>query len=297
MTLKKDLLCSLALAGLACIQPLAAAPGPVCGTKIGSFLIEHPISLSQLLSTQTPSIPAAVTTAVSSGTMEVHSRVTYNTGTGILSNDLFLVPAGSPVPTSATFNFVANRFAYLEAAIDDIHTACQPAPALMLTGRIVDATNIYGTPTGAPFSYSFAYNIPAPTAFPIFQPTSVSNIASNSVGLDLGYQGSITATVNFLDQPAGATAPVIVLSIPPFAAQPLSVADNPYQVDATSSFDPAGEPLTFQWSSDKTVSFFPSNTSPVAILTFQGGHGTYNITVIATTEYGITKTQKFAIVH
>lgn len=299
MKLKQNLLCSLALAGLVCAQPLAAAPATICGKIVGNFLVEHPLNFATLLTTLQPQLSPAVYGAIFSGAQEPRTRLIYNAGTGVMTDDVFLVNPGSVVPTPSTFNFVANRFAYVITTIDTIHTTCSPVPTLMFSGTILDGAPILGViPTGSQWNYSFAYNIPAPTSEPIaLPPTTVYNISSDSVGTGLGFQPSINATVNFVDPPAGSNTPVILWSVPPFPALPYTVSDNPYQIDVSQSFDPNGNPLTYQWSSDKTATFYPSNTSPIPLITFAGGHGTYNITVVATTEYGVTATKTVTIIH
>ncbi len=299
MRLKKDLRAVAVLAGVAFSHSLFAQTGPVCGSKLGSFLIEQPVDVTTIQSTLKAALPSAVTTAIASGASEIRSRTTYNVATGVLNNDLFVVSKGSLNPTPSSFDIVGQRFGYLVVNIDQVTAACQPAPAVLLSGTILDGAPIFADPTSAPYAFSFSYNIPPTPSNGLVPrgPTTVRDVVSDGAGLNVVYQGTAVATVNFIDPPAGSTTPMILTSIPPFGGSPLKVADNPYQIDASSSFDPTGLSLTYLWSSDKTATFFPSNTSPIPVITFNGGKGTYNITLTVTSEYGATATSKFTLTH
>lgn len=153
---------------------------------ITSFLTEHAVDVTTIKSTLTPRLPDDVTNAIFSGAKEVRSRISYNQTTGILTNHLFLVDPGAPLPTSASVDFVQVRFAFLDVRIDTVYSSSQPNPAAMFVGVITAGANIFAPPAGAPYSFAFAYTTCTAGQF--------RDIVSLSGGLGLLYQGTAPGT-------------------------------------------------------------------------------------------------------
>src|SRR5262249_16881715 len=126
-------------------------------TGIRTFLTEHPVDVTTIKSTLTPRLPADVTQAIFSGTKEIRSRISYDQSTGILTNHLFLVNPGAPLPSPATLDVVAIRFGFLTVRIDTVYSTFQPNPTAMFVGVITDGANIFAPPAGAPYAFAFAY--------------------------------------------------------------------------------------------------------------------------------------------
>src|SRR5438876_3763676 len=105
---------------------------------ITSFLTEHAVNVTTIKSTLTPTLPQVVSDAIFSGAKEVRSRIAYNQTTGILTNYLFLVDPGAPLPTPASVNFDQVSFGFLFVRIDTVYSSFQPSPAAMFVGVITD---------------------------------------------------------------------------------------------------------------------------------------------------------------
>src|SRR5438067_8874203 len=85
----------------ACAIPLAAQPTtpPTCTTppaSITTFSIERVVTLSNILTTLTPTIPANVLASITSGAQEIRSRIIYNPQQSTVTETSFLVAPGSP---------------------------------------------------------------------------------------------------------------------------------------------------------------------------------------------------------
>ena len=153
---------------------------------IRSFLTEHAVDVTTIKSTLTPQLPPDVTQAIFSGTKEVRSRVSYDRTTGILTNHLFLVNPGAPLPTPASVDFVQIRFGFLTVRIDTVYSSFQPNPTAMFVGVITAGANIFAPPAGAPYAFAFAYTTCTAGQF--------RDIVSLSGGLGLLYASTAPGT-------------------------------------------------------------------------------------------------------
>lgn len=124
---------------------------------ITSFMIEHVVDVTTIQSTLTPSLPPEVVGPIFAGTKEVRSRIFYDQATGMLSNNLFLVDPGVPLPTPASVNFAQVRFAFIDARIDMVYSSFQPNPSAMFVGVITAGFPIFAPPAGAPYAFTFGY--------------------------------------------------------------------------------------------------------------------------------------------
>ena len=281
----------------ACTVPLAAqtTTPSTCTTPpagVTSFLIEHAVDVTTIKTTNTPTLPDSVTGPIFSGAAEVRSRITYNSTTNIFQNDLFLVAPKSPLPTPAAG--IPPIFGFITIKVEKISLSCQPRPTLLLTGTIAAGVNIFGPPAGAPYAFSFGYDINN-TALPF------RDIVSDSVGLGLLFADRAPGTITFLSPPVTpppptpGNAPMIVLSPVPPVGAPLQVFSNPYLVDASKSTSPSNLKLTYQWSSNNAANFSPSATDPTPLITLQAGKGDYTITLVVTDSAGASSTTSFTL--
>ena len=156
---------------------------------ITSFLMEHEVDVTTIKSTLTPNIPAAVTGPIFSGAKKVRSRIVWNQTTGVMTNHLFLVDPGAPLPTPASVDFVQVRFAFIDVRVDTVYSSSQPNPAAMFVGVITAGFPIYLPPAGAPYAFSFAYTTGTPTQF--------RDIVSLSTGIAVLYQDRATGSITF----------------------------------------------------------------------------------------------------
>jgi len=195
---------ALLLAGLTCsINALSANTVTyvsnantitTCKTRpagLESFMMEHPVDVSTILSTLVPGgLPADVSDAIFSGAKEVRSRITYNKTTKILDNHLFLVDPGSALPSPSDIDFAAVRFAWISVQVEKLYSTCQPVASIMLTGKTVSGFPIYAPPAGAPYAFSFSYSMDEQ---PVFK-----DIVSLSAGMALLYHDTAPGTITWI---------------------------------------------------------------------------------------------------
>ncbi len=189
------------------------------------------------------------------------------------------------------------RFGYLVVYVNNVYLACKPAPAALLTGVIAAGAPIFAAPAGAPYAFSFAYSVPGSTNGPIAFATTVRDVVSDSAGLSLLYAGSVNATVNLT---GAAPSPLSVKLTAGGAAPgstPVMAAVSPLQLDATATTDANHGLLSYQWTSDMPVAFWPNSKSPEPQLTFQNGAGNYKISLLVKSSAGVTAMTSFVVTY
>ena len=129
--------------------------------KLNSFWIEHVIDLTKIQTSLVPNVPNSFG-PVFAGTAEARDRITYDATTGIMNNEVILVPPGSSYPTPPSVDWPATRLVYLVVPVDRVMISCQPRPSVMVSGTAVDGFPLFGNPAGAPVSFAFGYSMDSP---------------------------------------------------------------------------------------------------------------------------------------
>lgn len=259
-------------------------------TSIVSFVIEHKLDLTTIQSTLTPNILPQFLPKLFSPDYEIRSRDYYSASTGIFGDDVFVVPAGAPLPTPASYDVIGNRFAYIFGPVDKVYMNCTPYASAMLVGRYTDGQPLLGNPAGAPFAFEFGYNLYDDAAHTFRDVT----LATTSIGVtwkDYSW-GILTLPPPPANPAPQPSAPTVTLS-PSLPAGTTQVSTNPFLIDASQSYDPGGQSVSFQWSSTNTAQFTPNASSPKVQITFQGGYGDYPITLVVTNSAGVKSTVTF----
>jgi hypothetical protein len=250
---------------LAVVSATAQTPNPTttCAAPpvgLNSLLVEYVSSLQDAQSTLTASLPPAYAGMIFSGMYEIHSRFSYDPATKLMTNSLFLVPPGSPLPTASNYNFIDNRFGFVVAAIDNMYFSCVPLPAAMLTGRVIDGYPIWEGPAGAPYAIGFGYSTDNP---PVLRDWD-----GLAVGLGNLWNGHPTGTVVFAN-----VAAVIA------GAPTITTATRNIVLDGSGS---QGPNLIYQWSQGSFGLTIVNPTSSVTPVNIDYIPGTYTAKLTVT---------------
>ncbi len=273
--------------------PPATAP-PTCAvapTSLQNLSIERTLTLSNLLTTITPNVPANILASIAGGAQVIRTRLIYNSQTNTVTDTTFLVAAGSAIPTPLAVDVTGSTIQSYVLNVSQIFTSCQPTPSVLIVGTVGSSNGPFGNFQGAPAAISIGYTTDTPA--------KINNVVEVVAGAVVAYSADAQGTLTFPAAPVtppGTTggAPVIVLS-PVFPTQGVFQAYlNPFQINASASTDPNNLPLTYLYSSDKPVNFLPGPNVPNPQITF-GGRGDYTITLTVTNSAGVSTTTKFIV--
>jgi hypothetical protein len=273
------------------------APPATCTTaptSITAFNVERVVSLTNVLTTLTPTAPANVLAAIAGGALEIHEQLIYNPQLGTITSTVFLVAAGSPVPTPQSG--ITNIVETAQIQVSQILTSCSPTPSILFVGRVTNsssaASSVFGVNfNGAPAAISVGFTTDTPAV--------INNVAVVIAGSVIDY--SVGATGTLTVPPAtttpggtgGGTGPTIVVkfsngavALPNTTIQaPLS----PFLLDASSSTGTGA--LTYSWSAASgTPVAFVSTDTPGKILIQFPGPGGYTINLKVTDSTGASGT-------
>ena len=260
-------------------------------TTLSALNFERSVTLSDILTTLTPNLPANVLASITGGAQEIREILIYNPQLGTVTSTVFLVAAGAPLPTP-NFNFQTGVIQTNTLKISQILTSCSPTPSLLLVGTISNssATGAFGSLTGAPAAISLGYTTDSPP--------KINNVVEVVAGAVVAYTSDATGTLTFPPTavvPPGSNGNITILVTSPQlgtlagGTAVVQVAQNPLLLDASKSTGTG--PLTFQWSVlGQPVNFVATGTPGQILVTFPNG-GDYTIMLTVTdTASGATNT-------
>ncbi len=264
----------------------------VAPTAVSSLSIESVLTLSNLLSTQTPAIPANVLAAITSGAQEVRSRILYNPAGNTVTNTVFLVAPGSPNPTPIGIDITGSTLEGSAFNVDRVYTSCLPLPSVMFVGTINGSGGSLGSFNGAPAVVSIGFTTDTPP--------KINNVVELIAGEVVAYSPSANGTLTFpaplITPPVTPTGnPTIVFGPGVSVSSVNQVFFNPLTIDVSGSTDPAKLALTYAFTSTKAIDFKPSASSPTPTLYFDAGPGDYVITVTVTNSAGLSSSQNINV--
>lgn len=281
---------SLAAGAQTTTPPATCTAAP---TSVTAFSVERVVSLTNVLTTLTPTAPASVLAAIAGGALEIHEQLNYNPQLGTITSTVFLVAAGSPIPTPQSGITTIAETAQIQ--ITQILTSCSPTPSILFVGRVTNsssaATSVFGVNlNGAPAAVSVGYTTDNPAV--------INNVAVIIAGSVVEYSVAATGTLTVPPPPTtpgtgGGTGPTIVVkfsngavALPNTTIQaPLS----PFLLDASSSTGTGA--LTYAWSAASgTPVAFVSTDTPGKILVQFPGPGGYTINLKVTDSTGASAT-------
>jgi hypothetical protein len=270
---------ALLLFAFAGTVPLAAQTSPTAPTTpstcttappgLTSLDFERAATLTDILTTLTPNLPANEIASIAGGAQEIREIFIYNSQQGTVTSTVFLVAAGAPLPTP-NFNFQTGVIQSTTVKISQILTSCTPVPSLLIVGTVSASSpaGVYGTLTGAPAAISIGYTTDTPPA--------INNVAEVIAGTVDIYSAAGTGTVTFPATtvvPPGSTGAITVTVTSPQlgtlapGSKIIQVSQNPLLLDASGSKGTG--PLTFTWSTlGSPVNFTGTGTPGQILVTF-----------------------------
>ena len=266
----------LAIAGVvqlaAQTTPTTPAAPSTCTTAppgLTTLDFERAATLSDILTTLTPNLPANELAAIASGAQVIREIFIYNSQQGTVTSTVFLVAAGAPLPTP-NFNFQTGVIQSTTIKVSQILTSCAPIPSLLIVGTVSasSTTGAFGNLTGAPAVVSIGYTTDTPPA--------INNVVEVIAGTVAAYSASGTGTVTFPAVPVvppGSTGGITITVTSPQlgtlvgGAKVVQVAQNPLLLDASTSMGTG--PLTFTWTTQGSpVNFVGTGTPGQILVTF-----------------------------
>jgi len=284
--------------------PVAAQTAPsaptttTCSTAptgLTALNFERALTLSDVLTTLTPNLPANELASIAAGAQDVREIFVYNPQAGTVTSTVFLVAAGAPLPTP-NFNFQTGVIQSTAISISQTLTSCSPSPSLLLIGTVSSSTagGLYGSLTGAPAAVSIGYTTDTPPL--------INNVAEVISGVVVAYSAAGTGTVTFPTAPVippGSTGGVTIVVTSPqlgtlvSGAKPVQNTTNPLLLDASKSTGNGS--LTFTWSSmGQPVNFTGTGTPGQIDVTFPS-KGDFTVVLTVTDPTGATQTLSFIL--
>jgi len=283
---------AMLLVALAGVIPLAAQTSPTTPTTpstcttappgLTTLDFERAATLTDILTTLTPNLPANELASIASGAQEIREIFIYNSQQGTITSTVFLVAAGAPLPTP-NFNFQTGVIQSTTITISQILTSCSPVPSLLIVGTVSNSstTGVYGKLTGAPAAVSIGYTTDTPPA--------INNVVEVIAGAVAVYSAAGTGTVTFPAVPVvppGSTGGVTITVTNPVlgtlvgGTKVVQVAQSPLLLDASTST--GSGPLTFTWSTLGSPVNFTGTGKPGQILVTFPNKGDFTIQLTVT---------------
>jgi hypothetical protein len=292
---------ALTAISLGLVASAQTTPSPTCTTApstITAFSIESTLTLNNLLTTLTPTLPASTLAAISSGALEIRERLIYNPQANTLTSTTFTVAAGSPTPTPIATNLQNSVLQTYSISIDKVYTSCQPRPSVLIVGTITANSGGVGI-TGGPFGSFQGAPAAVSIGYTTDTPPKINNVVVLVAGAIVGFAPSGVGTVTFPATPVtppGSTAtPSAVITLPGGTkitgtgnTSPIQVLFSPFHLDGSASSDPGGSVLTYLWTSDLPANFVPGPNVPNPDVFFSSGRNTYHITLTVKNSAGVS---------
>jgi hypothetical protein len=289
---------SLAAAAQTPTPPATCTTAP---TSVTAFNIERVVPLTSVLTTLTPTAPANVLAGLAGGALEIHEQLIYNPQLGTVTSTIFLVAAGSPVPTPQSG--ITNIVQTAQIQLREILTSCSPTPSILFVGTVTNSSSpagsVYGVSfNGAPAAVSVGYTTDTPA--------KINNVAVVVAGSVIVYSSGATGTLTVPAIPAGpgggggGTGPTIVVKFSNGAvALPNSTIQaplSPFLLDASSST--CSGALTYSWSasSGSPVAFVGTDVPGKILVQFPGSGG-YTINLKVTDASGASATFSITLLY
>ena len=285
---------SLAIVALAAVAfgQGTTTPPATCTTpptSLTALNIERAIPLADVLTTITPNAPASTLAAIAGGALEIREILIYNPQLAAVTSTLFLVAAGSPLPTP-NFNFSTGVVQVSTLAVNQILFGCSPVPSILIVGSYSTTNGVYGSATNVPATISLGYTTDSTP--------KINNVAEVVAGVALAWSASATGTLTVPGASSGGgttpgSGPTIVVK---FANGTVALPNtttqagfSPFFLDASSSTGSGA--LTFAWTttSNSPVAFVGTGVAGQILVQFPSS-GDYPIKLTVTDSTGASST-------
>lgn len=233
---------TLLAAGAMCIPAAGQTAGQDVGfcrtvpTAVKDLLLEYKRDLTDLKTTlQAGPIPDSIIAGITSGRLEIHDRITYDSVTNQLRNIIFLVPPGLGIPTPPTYDFGSNTFLYIDVNVDKTYLSCSPYATVMFMGIVRQGVPLLGDPKGTPYNFSFGYNAFAKDPGKVFR-----DIGSVAAGIGVQYKDFAYGFISVANWPGENSLPAASGALLPPSGREVELAKaapkaGPVRVTATNS--------------------------------------------------------------
>jgi hypothetical protein len=259
--------------------------------------MERVLVLSTLHSSLTPNLPASLLGALTSGAQEIHEQTNYNPQASLLTETLFVLPAGSTLPTNLSTVPVTSYIGTFAMSIDKTYVT---SSAVQFVGSISQSSApLVGSAgyQGAPATLSFGYTKDTPP--------KIHDVIESIAGVVVTYTGTATGTLTITQPstpggPGGGTGVTIVLNGLTGATPSIQTTVNQLTLDASASSSTNAGALTYTWSipqgSPSAGIGFPGGNTAVAFVQLSSGKQAYTINLTVTDATGATATATITIV-
>lgn len=263
------------------------------GTSLKLLTLEAVVPIDSVESTVTPNIPAALLSALTSGTMELRQQLSYHAAAQTLKVTGISEVAGSPLPTASDAAGVTVLWTYT-INVDRVDLTSKPGNAVAFLGSAAGGST--GTPfgdiSGALVSVAAGYQAPGAASTTTFAGITTSIAGSASL---FSKQGSGTLVFNG----GGTTA------VPAAVAGPKNfISANPqFQLDGARSTDPSGGTLTYHWTFlpvfGTTANLVGADTATptVTVPSYSDAQGDYTFQLMVTNAAGLSAVDTVTVTY
>lgn len=186
--------------GAAVVNAQTQTPPSTCSIappSAQSFSIERAVMPSDTETTYSTALSESILANLADGTTEMREQLVYNPQANTLTSNVFIVQAGAPIPTPASFNITPTTLATYVITIDRTYSSCSPVPSLMFTGTVTSSAGgasaqngIYNlTFSGTPAAVSIGYTNTNPPV--------VNNVVTLLAGVAVSYSAAGYGTLTF----------------------------------------------------------------------------------------------------
>ena len=215
---------------------------------------------SDISSTYGTNISSDILARIAAGSLEVREQLIYNPKTSTLASTVFLVPAGSPIPTPSSANISATALASYGISVGRTYTSCSPYPSLLFTGTITSSSGgpsapngIYNlTLNGTPAAVSIGYTTDTPPA--------INNVVELFAGLAVSYSAGGSGTIAFPAAVAG-SQPTITSVVNGASLLPLAAGGAWVTITGSNLAS-----ITDDWSHSITNGALPTKLDGVSVI-------------------------------
>jgi hypothetical protein len=282
---------------VALILGLLAVAVPAGAQTLNSLTMERVLVLSNVHSTITPNLPASLLGSLTSGALEIHEQTNYNPQASQVTETLFVLPAGSPLPTSLSTVPITSYLATFAISVDKTYVA---SSAVQFVGTISQSSApLFGSASyqGAPATLSFGYTKDTPP--------KIHDVIESLAGVAVTWTGAATGTLTITQPstpggPGGGTGVTITVNGSTGTTQSFQTTVNQLTLDASASSSTNAGALTYTWSipqgSPSAGISFPGGNTAVAFVQLSSGKQTYTINLTVTDATGAAATATITIV-
>ncbi len=143
------------------------------------------------------SLSADILASLAAGSQEMREQLLYNPQANTLTSTVFLVQAGSPIPTPSGVSITAATLASYTISIDRTYTSCSPYPSVMFAGTITSSSGGASAPNGI-YNLTFS-GTPATVSigYTTDNPPQVNNVVTLFAGIAVSYSPAGFGTITF----------------------------------------------------------------------------------------------------